>query len=340
MVELNGRRVLLIAPRFFGYESDIKAEIERRGATVDWLPDRPFDTPAMSALTKLRPGWVQPAATRLYRKLLERFGATQYDLVLVVNGQTLSTEMLTHLRAAYPQATFVLYMWDALANRVQVQKKLALFDRLYTFDPRDAKNFGMHMRPLFFGPGFDRLTATVAMKYHLCFIGTAHSDRFPIIDTLRRNLPPDIKAFWYLYLQAPWVLQIRRFTEASMRHAQHKDFEFIPLGKAKMQEEVSVSRTILDIEHPLQNGLTMRTFETLGAGKKLVTTNAGVRDYDFFSPDNVFVLDRNAPFIPRDFLEAPFSPLAAPIRRRYSIASWLDELIEAGSGPASSILKY
>lgn len=337
MDKLDGRRVLLIAPRFFGYERDIKAEIERRGAIVDWLPDRPFDSPAMSALTRMRPGWVQPAATRFYRKLLEGFGATNYDLVLVVNGQTLSAEMLTHLRVAHPRATFVLYMWDALANRAHIQKNLPLFDHLYTFDPRDAKNFGMRMRPLFFGPGFDRVAGSESMKYHLCFIGTAHSDRFPIIDALRRNLPADIKAFWYLYMQAPWVLQFRRFTEPSMRHARREDFEFVSLDKAKMQEEVAGSRAILDIEHPRQYGLTMRTFETLGAGKKLVTTNAGVRDYDFFSRDNVFVIDRNAPMVPRDFLEAPFSPMAEPIRRRYSIAGWLDELIETGSAPASSI---
>ena len=37
------------------------------------------------------------------------------------------------------------------------------------------------------------------------------------------------------------------------------------------------SEVILDINHPGQNGLTMRTFEALGAGKKLITTNTEIK---------------------------------------------------------------
>lgn len=326
--KFNAQRVLLIAPRFFGYERDIMAEIERRGAIVDWLPDRPFDSPAMSALTRFRPRWVQPAATRLYGELLEGFGARSYDIVLVINGQTLSADMLATLRAAYPRARFVLYMWDALANRPHVQKNLSLFDRVHTFDPGDAKTFGMSLRPLFYGSGFDRMADPREEKYHLCFIGTAHSDRFPIVHRLRRNLPPEIKGFWYLYLQAPWVLRVRQLIEPSMRNARIEDFKFVPLEKSRTQEAVADSRAILDIEHPKQCGLTMRTFETLGSGKKLVTTNSRVKDYDFFSSQNVCVIDRNDPKIPSGFLETPFSPLAEAVRRRYSIAGWLDDLTE------------
>ncbi len=326
MKRLDGKRVLFVAPRFFGYERDIHAEVERRGAAVDWLPDRPFDTPAMTALTRLRPGWVLPAADRLYSRMLEGFAAPHYDMVLVVNGQTLSRRMLMRLRAAHPGARFVLYMWDSIANRAHVRDNLALFDRVCTFDPRDAEHYGMHLRPLFYGHGFVA-APDMPMLHHISFVGTAHTDRFAVVDRLRRTLPQTIDAYWYLYLQAPWVLQVYRWTKPGMRHARAEDFLFVPLGKPTLQAVFSGSRAILDIEHPRQFGLTMRTFETLGAGKKLVTTNAGVREYDFYSEGNVCVIDRQAPSIPREFLERPFEPLPKVLRERYSITGWLDEVL-------------
>jgi hypothetical protein len=329
MTPLTGQRVLLVVPRFFGYDRDIQDELQRRGAVVDWLPDRPFDTPAMIALTKLRPKWVLPAVDRLYERLLGEFGATDYDLILVVNGQTLSGHTLRRLRVAYPSAQIVLYMWDSVANRAHVRENLSMFDRAYTFDPEDAAQYQFRLRPLFYGHGFNATQSlTSSPRYQISFVGTAHTDRFAVVDRLRAGLSEGVSTYWYLYLQAPWVMHYYRLTNPSMRRARYEDFNFVPLEKEMLQFVFAESHSILDIEHPRQVGLTMRTFETLGAGKKLVTTNAGIRDYDFYSPENICVIDRAVPRIPSDFFYSPFSPLSDAIRRRYSISGWLDEILE------------
>lgn len=332
---LNGQRVLLVVPSFFGYEQDIKRELEQQGAQVDWLPDRPFDTPFMKALTKIRPGWVLPAADRLFTQLLEAFGATHYDTVLVVNGQTLSKNMLQRLRTSFPAAQYVLYMWDSIANRAHIRDNLARFDRVFTFDPQDAARYQMHLRPLFYGRGFEASPLPTPIRYHISFVGTAHTDRFAVVDRLRRSLPEAINAYWYLYLQAPWVMQVYRWTKPEMRHAHAHDFHFTPLEKWTLQSVFAESLAILDIEHPRQVGLTMRTFETLGAGKKLVTTNTGVRDYDFYSEDNICVIDRTNPRIPKAFLDTPFKPLPDFVRKHYSITGWLEELLQKGDQKGS-----
>lgn len=96
-----------------------------------------------------------------------------------------------------------------------------------------------------------------------------------------------------------------------------------------MQRVFFDSRTILDIEHPAQTGLTMRTFETLGASKKLVTTNAQVRDYDFFDPSNILVIDRKSPpRIPESFLETAYVPAHADIYSKYSLQGWIKDVTD------------
>jgi hypothetical protein len=57
---------------------------------------------------------------------------------------------------------------------------------------------------------------------------------------------------------------------------------------------------VLDIQHPRQTGLTMRTLEALGAGKKLVTTNVQVKEYDFYDERQVRVVDRMNPSVGLD----------------------------------------
>lgn len=327
MERLDGKRLLLVAPRFFGYEREVRNELERRGIVVDWIPDRPFDTPLMTALTRLQPKLVLRSADRLYERLLAQWGATHYDIILVINGQTLSRKFLAALRVSFPSAKTILYMWDSIENRRSVVDNFGFFDAISSFDPISARRYGMRLRPLFFSKGFE-CPPRDDFDYHLSFIGTAHTDRYAVISRLKRNLAEDVIGYWYLYLQAPWVYHVYRLGKRDMRTALRSEFKFNALDRETVQRVFSRSRAILDIEHPRQHGLTMRTFEAMGSHKKLITTNVQVQECDFFNEQNICVIDRANPVVPRNFLESPFSLISADLYHRYSVEGWMDEVLE------------
>lgn len=327
---LSGRHVLFLAPRFFGYDIDIAQELRGRGAIVDVLVDRPFDTPMMKAITRFRPELVLGAASRVYRRKLEEFGRSGYDIVFVINGQTLAEPMLRELKAAYPRAKFVLYMWDSFRNRPGALENLKYFDDCLSFDRDSANTFGLRFRPLFFSRDFQS-TECGDVMHHLSFVGTAHTDRYAIVRRIADRLPDRVRFYRYLYLQAPWVYHVLRSTSSHFRGARREDFRFVPLDRAAVRRAFFESRAVLDIEHPRQSGLTIRTLETLGAGRKLVTTNARVSEYDFYRADNVRVIQRSSAEVPVDFLDEPYVPLAPHIYRKYSLAGWMDEVIGASS---------
>lgn len=324
---LNGKHVLFVAPRFFGYENDILSEMTARGAIVDWLADRPFDTPLMTAITRFRKELLMPTISRLYRRKLSEFGRSRYDVIFVLNGQTLPREFLIQLRSDYPDAKFVLYMWDSIENRSSVAGNLDLFDECSSFDPKAVERFGMTLRPLFFSKGFEK-EPQPDFKQHISFVGTAHTDRYKLVTAVDAQLPRSLSKYWYLYLQANWVYWSYKFTNQDFRNAPMSAFRFDPLSRSAVLDIFHSSFAVLDIEHPRQTGLTMRTFETLGSSKKLVTTNSGVRDYEFYHPQNVHILDRAAPNIPALFFDTPYMPVSSEIYRRYSLAGWLDDLLE------------
>jgi hypothetical protein len=218
-------------------------------------------------------------------------------------------------------------MWDSIKNRPNIVKNLSLFDKVFSFDIESVKDFGFRHRPLFFSPGFTSSTCD-DFSYHLSFIGTAHSDRYGVISKVKDTIPVDIKTYWYLYLQAPWVFNAYRLTNPNFQNAKKLEFNFKPLAKATVQSIFSKSFAILDIEHPHQTGLTMRSLETFGSQKKLVTTNHSVGDYEFYNSNNICIIDRKNPRIPYSFFKEPFILASPSVYERYSLHGWVNEIFK------------
>lgn len=319
-------RVLLIAPRFFGYEQEIAAELTRSGQQVDMLPDRPFNSPFVKAVMRYRPELGgHRTCDRFFARRMEELGRTDYATILVVQGEGVTANTLKRLREAYPRARLVFHTWDSIENKPFSKRNLPLYDRCSSFDPVDAKKYSMVFRPLFYTDGFDR-PADTTYTYDLSFIGTVHSDRYKIVQALLENLPPDTRTFVYLYLQAPWMYDLRRLFTNTLEGAKREDFRFEPLSKDLVQATFFGSRAVLDIEHIHQRGATMRTMEALGSKRKIVTTNATLRDYDFYNPRNIQIIDRKNPSVSRDFFYSPYVAVSEKIRRKYSIKHWVRDV--------------
>lgn len=323
-------RVLLIAPRFFGYEQEIAKELIRTGHLVDVLPDRPFNSPFIKAVMRFCPemGGYR-ACEKFFSNHLEQFGRSDYKTILVVQGEGVTRKTLVGFRKAYPNARLVFYTWDSIENKPFSKSNLHFYDACSTFDPVDAKKYGMCFRPLFYTDGFD-LPPDTEFKYDLSFIGTVHSDRYRIVHTLLEQLPPEIRTFVYLYLQAPWVYDMRRMFTNTVDGASRDYFRYEPLNKEVVQTTFFRSRAVLDIEHIKQRGATMRTMEALGSKRKMVTTNANLRDYDFYNPINIQIIDRNAPCLKHEFLQTPYQSPPEEIRQKYSIRQWAREVCGTG----------
>lgn len=324
--ELTFPRVLLIAPRFFGYEQEIAAELARSGHLVDLLPDRPFNSPFMKAMMRMRPEFGgHLTCDRFFAQRLEELSRTDYSTILIIQGEGVTASTILRLRTAYPQARLVFYTWDSIENKPFSKRNLPLYDRCSSFDPLDANKYGMNFRPLFYTEGFEQL-ANTTYKYDLSFIGTVHSDRYRIVHAILDQLPPDTRTFTYLYLQAPWMYDLRRLFTNTLDGAKREDFHFNPLSKDVVQATFFGSKAVLDIEHTQQRGATMRTMEVLGSKRKMVTTNPTLSNYDFYNPQNIRIIDRKNPQIDQEFLRAPYEPVPENIVLKYSLRQWVRDV--------------
>ncbi|MGE4514729.1 MAG: hypothetical protein AB7E26_13095, partial [Chryseobacterium sp.] len=75
---------------------------------------------------------------------------------------------------------------------------------------------------------------------------------------------------------------------------------------------------------PFQNGLTIRTFEVLASGKKLITTNSDITNYPFYSPENILVIDRENIQMNPEFFKIDFKKLNQDVLYKMSLDSFIE----------------
>ena len=329
-VNMSGRRVLLVAPQFFGYEKRISERLESQGAEVHFVDDRPSNGVLSKVLIRLGSIFIQPILAAYHREEIKRLRDIPFDDMLFIEPESCSAETIRGYREAFPGARLILYMWDSFENKAgHLRGSLKYFDKAFSFDRSDCNEYGLSFRPLFFASTPSSSLNEATDTYGFSFIGTIHSDRLRIIKDLAGQAKRDgISIFVYPYLPSKLIFWLYKLTKREFWNTSQRDFFFNSLPYTEVLHTMRDSIAIVDIEHPGQRGLTMRTLEVIGACKKLITTNLEVVHYPFYSPDRVQIIDRKCPRLAPGFLKEPAEPLPPHIYADYSLDGWISDLFE------------
>jgi len=325
--------VLLIAPRFFNYEKAIVETIEENGGKALYIDERPGNSFFIKGMIRTNANLIRPVINKYYAEQLSCIRPNQgIDRVLIISPEAIDESNLKNIKSRYPQAEMILYMWDSIRNKTGGKKErlLPYFDRIFSFDKEDCDQFpAIKFRPLFFRKEFEGLHALDAKtSYDISFIGTIHSDRFAVCSMIKKQADKKgLSSYFYLYLQDRKLFWYSKMTNASMKDSKESDFSYIPMPSEKVIQVIGNSKCILDIQHPKQTGLTIRTIEILGAKRKLLTTNNNIIKYDFYRPNNIQYIDRNSPVISNDLITSPYSEIDCEIYNKYTVDGWLNEVL-------------
>lgn len=319
--------VLLVSPRTFSYEISISETLRSMGYAVTWWDERASSATWYKLALRLFPAWTVRCSERWFLERLCRIDATSISHVLVIKGEGLSQGVALKMREVLSFASMGLYLWDGVENAKGVLNILPAFDSVATFDPVDAKTFGWTYRPLFWRNISVGKGVSGEALFDWCFIGTIHSDRHRVIHRLRQRDSQQGRSFVFAYFQSPLVLLMRWLGDWTLWCAPKGSLSTESMPAEEVAQKVVCSRAVLDVEHPRQRGFTMRTIETLLAGKKLVTTNKHILTSNLYHPSRVHVINRASPSIPVEFLEQPYLAVSDALRSYYSCEGWVSELL-------------
>ena len=305
----KGKKILFFSASFFGYQNEIRNKLISLGAEVDFYDERPRNTFLYKALIRIDKRIVKHQIKKYYTKIIDDNQHKQYDYVFFLKAEVITLKSLKELKNKQIKAKFILYLWDSIKNCVSVEKLFPVFDKILSFDRKDVEqNKFMNFRPLFYLDEYALIGNDKSnVEYDLTFIGTGHTDRYKLVSTIKDFCAQNkLNGYFFIYLQDLKIYFARKFFHKGFKNAKLEDFSFESLGKKQILEIIGKSNCVLDIERAVQCGLTMRTIEILGAKRKLITTNADIKNYDFYNKSNILLIDRKNPEISIDFMNGDY----------------------------------
>lgn len=298
-MEPKGKKILIISPSFFGYGYKIYETLCKLGAQSCYITvDKQED------LKKIE-------------KLLSK--EDKFDYLLVIKGEFVDSTVMTRISNNSKNIYKILYLYDSVERYPETLKHINLYNQIFSFEKRDCEKHSFIFRPLFYIDEF--LDKEEIEVYDICSIASYYPNRFQLFKKIYKQVP-HLKIYLKLYISLKSIIRNMLFKLILYPNIiTTKSMPFSDLSKIQAQ-----SKAILDIKHPKQEGLTIRTLETMALGKKLITTNPDIKNYDFYNSNNIYILNEsNIDGLPI-FMKKKNIPVPTEIKSKYSIEYFINEI--------------
>ena len=237
--------------------------------------------------------------------------SNDYD-ILLINAPYLLTNNQIEIALKKTKLSVVIF-WDSI-EKIPMQKKyLEDFDIIYSFEPDDCAKYHLKKITNFY---FAESNNDSNNLYDVCYLAT-YDERIKVAERI-------FKYFDEHNISVKGKMFARRRQRLPKSIERIK--EIIPFSKS--YKYYLDSKIILDIAHPNQKGLSFRPYEAIGLRKKLITTNKDIVNYDFYNPNNIFVIeDVDNITIPLYFFKTDYEEIDIKLREKYHIKNWIHNII-------------
>lgn len=237
-----------------------------------------------------------------------------YDVLLVFDYTFLDgdVEGLKYIINNVSTTTRLIYFhWNIISDNEEMLKTLTLPRwEHWTFDIGDAKKYNikfantLYMKELI-GNGQN---GTNRIDYDVMFIGVDKVSRRKIVNEVKNVCKKEnLKALFYIV------------SNSFFSHRKLSYKETIAYTKR--------SKAIIEILKPEQEGLSLRTLESIFLNKKLITNNKSIKKYSFYRENNIYILSEDKRTL-SDFLNEDYEKINDYEISRYLFYNWINRIID------------
>lgn len=251
------------------------------------------------------------------KKSLKKLVHKNFEYCLVIRGDLVPEFVIQHARSI--SRKMVDFQLDGLSVSGKILDYKKYFDGIFVFDPDDVKKHPDTSLQFLPNCYFGELDFSFSSEIDLLYIGQYLAER----NKQLKNLHQYLEERQVSYSSHTSLYQGRDFAPLHPRILQHK--------KSTTYQEnlnyVKKSKIIIDFKRDEHHGLSLRFFEAMQYGKKIITDNSSVKNYDFYNPNNIFVTD----FVHLDgileFIQRPYHPLPETVIEQYGFKNWIKEIL-------------
>lgn len=240
--------------------------------------------------------------------------------VVVFDGET-TVFFLKWLKENNPDTRLIYYYWNAITKYSIMPEEISkLGYEVWSFDPEDCERYGIRYNKEFFCDSWYKgLKRQEDFSYDISFIGRDKNGRMNEILMLKQMIGNDFR--WDLYFTAGkwWKGFFNKRYQAYLTYDQ-------------MINRQHKAKAVLDFASNKQSSITLRFYDALCNGQKVITNNKNIINDPIYNKENIFVLGIDDLQNLKSFLNKPFQPMDNKVIEECSILGWkkrFDEVKDA-----------
>ena len=244
------------------------------------------------------------------------------DQILVINPELIDLEY--HLEIKKFTNKYIAYLYDSV-DRCPVEHLLnRVFDIIFSFDDNDISKYNFKKTNNYIY--FDKKPLDQKKTEFDIFYLASYDKRLELLNQISRKLNEINKTYLFIVVgKKTWKKSLLNFFNNSNK-------SIIYRRNRIKQEDIgfyySKTNVILDLVRDNQIGLSFRVFEAMAFQKKLITSNKSIKNYDFYNPKNILIVDKSNLIFESTFFESNYEPLSDDIYRKYTLNSWVENVFE------------
>jgi hypothetical protein len=233
------------------------------------------------------------------------------DIILTIKGDFIDPKAILEFKKYTNKS--IAFFNDSITRCPKIKKVLSSFDEVYSFEKDDCNKFNLKFITNWIYPIQNR--ENKKEKYQVFNI-SSRDKRLPIISKIGSILKE---------LNINYRLIV--FDKKNKIKDTNIEYTAIQIPLAEVNDYINNAQVLLDINRIGQKGLTFRVFESLELEKKLITTNTDIKNYDFYNPNNILIMDEKKPNIPLNFFSNKYQKIPENILKNYTIETWINQII-------------
>lgn len=247
-----------------------------------------------------------------------------FDYSLVIRPDIYPLNVLSRIKEISNKT--IGYQWDGLNRFPKIFNRIPLFDSFFVFDKNDYYNFQKKYSNIkyidnFFSNFDFKFELKKEKKIDIFYLGSYDDERMLEILKVYKLLAP-------LNLKIKITLNSNK--KKVIEKFQNKDITFSQktINYEENLAHVFNAKVLLDFKFNTHNGLSFRFFECLKYETKIITNNTSIKKYDFYHPNNIFILGQDLNSDLENFIKSPYIKIDKNIKNQYSFTSWIDKIIQ------------
>lgn len=229
----------------------------------------------------------------------------------------LGDDMVEYINKKALHANFHVFYWNPIANNYTIRKELMNKCKVWSFDKKDCDTYKLRYNHQFFFFGYKDAFIDKAYRNDVFFVGR---------DKGRIQLLMQLADFFDREnLKAKIIVTGEKRKEYSKEQKR-----FLSLGGIPYEETLRYSantKCLLEIMQNGQEGFTLRTLEAMFFNKKLITNNIRIREFDFYDPRNIYILEYDRRDL-KKFIHDNDAYWNADVLQKYSFEDWLRNFLK------------